>query len=244
MRMKRLISLAFAVVLALTVAGIAIAHGGGGPAEPTKEVTATFTATPVAGKTDARQCVGVDGTYAITREVATGTANGDDDRLDGNITIKSKSVVNTTTFLGWSEGKVFTTDPATGKLKGVAGFTAVVKGDKLEGFVLGKVKNPAAPAAPKAKNGNGEGHGNGNDRNAATLRANVAATVAPDGTITGQLGGGGGANTAIISGNPCSQPQNTSQSQGEGHGNGHPSGDHSGNNGDNGNNGGGRRGNR
>jgi hypothetical protein len=239
MRMKRLISLAFAAVLALTVAGIAIAHGSGGAAEPTKEVTATFTATPVAGKTDARQCTGVDGTYAITKEVATGTANGDDDRLDGNITIKSKSVVNTTTFLGWTEGKVYTTDPATGKLKGVAGFTAVVKADKLEGFVLGKVKNPAAPAAPKAKNGHGEGHGNGGSN--ATLRANFAATVAPDGTITGQLGGGGGSNTAIISGNPCSQPQSTSQNHGEGNGNnGHHNGD---GNGDGGNNGGGRRGN-
>jgi hypothetical protein len=241
MRMKRLISLAIAAVLALTVAGIAIAHGGGGPAQKTEQVQATFTTTPVADQTATRQCTGVDGTYAITRSVDTGTATGDP-RLTGNITIKSKSVVNTTTGLGWSEGKVFTTDPATGQLKGVSGFTAVItQGSKFEGFVLGKVKNPAAAPGPaKAKNGNGEGHGNeGNGKFTSTLRANFSATVAQNGTITGGLGTGGGDNTAIVHGNPCSQPQSSPQNEGEGHGN---SGDNG--RGGNGNNGEGRRGNR
>jgi hypothetical protein len=208
MRMTRLISMALVAVLAFAVA--AVAHNSGGQAEPTKEVTATFTATPVADKTKTRQCTGADGTYAITKSVAKGTADGDDDRLDGNITIKSKSVVNTTTGLGWSDGKVFTTDPATGKLKGVSGFTAVIKGDKLEGFVQGKVKNAAAPTGEtKAKSKGRHKHG----KRGATLRANFAATVAQDGALTGQLGGGGGDNTAIISGNPCQKQQNQPSSQ-------------------------------
>jgi hypothetical protein len=233
--MKRLISMALAAVLVLAVAAVAVAHRSSGQPEPTKEVTATFTATPIADKTKTTQCTGVDGTYAITKSVAKGTADGDDDRLDGNITIKSKSVVNTTATppLGWTEGKVTTTDPVTGKLKGVSGFTAVIKADKLEGFVAGKVKDPAA-AAPKAKkNGNHE-HG----KRGANLRANFAATVAQDGTIAGKLGGGGGDNTAIISGNPCSPPQNTSQNEGEGrnndgrHGDDNKGDDHKGGRGD------------
>jgi hypothetical protein len=207
-------SLAIAAVLALAVAGIAIAHGGGGPAQKTEQVQATLTAKPVADKTKTRQCTGVDGTYAISKAVDTGTATGDP-RLSGNVTIKSKSVVNTTTGLGWSEGKLYTTDPATGKLKGVAGFTAVVtEGSKLEGFVTGKVKNEApAPAASKASENGRSGKYN------STLRANFSATVAQDGTVTGAIGDGDGANTAIVHGNPCAQPQSNSQSEGQRHSN-------------------------
>ena len=206
MRMTRWISMALVAVLAL--AAVAVAHKSGGQAEPTKEVTATFTATPVADKTKTRTCTGVDGAYAITKSVANGTTDGDDDRLDGNITIKSKSVVNTTTGLGWTDGKVFTRDAATGKLKGVSGFSAVIKGDKLEGLVEGKVKKAAtAPATPKSDGKHRHGKGG------ASLRANFAATVAQDGTITGQLGGGGGDNTAIIYGNPCQKQQNQPSGQ-------------------------------
>jgi hypothetical protein len=205
MRMTRWISIALVAVLAL--AAVAVAHKSSGQAEPTKEVTATFTATPVADKTKTRTCTGADGAYAITKSVANGTADGDDDRLDGNITIKSKSVVNTTTGLGWSDGKVYTRDPATGKLKGTAQFAAVIKGDKLEGLVQGKVKN-AATGSTKAKPGK---HSHG--KSGASLRANFAATVAQDGTIAGQLGGGGGDNTAIIYGNPCQKQQNQPSAQ-------------------------------
>jgi hypothetical protein len=212
MRLTRWTSLAIAAVLALAVAGIAIAHGGGGPAQKTEQVQATFTATPVAGKTKTRQCTGVDGTYAISKAVDTGTSTGDP-RLTGNITIKSKSVVNTTTGLGWSQGKVSIKDPATGKLKGIAGFTAVItEGSKLEGFATGKVKNTAAPGAAKSQNGHGHG------KFTSTLLANFSAAVAQDGTTTGEIGTGGGANTAIVHGNPCAQPQSSAQNQGERHG--------------------------
>jgi hypothetical protein len=222
MRMTRLISVALAAVLALTMAGIAIARGGGGPPQKTEQLQAAFTAKPVADKTKTRQCTGVDGTYAITKAVDTGTATGDP-RLAGNITIKSKSVVNTTTGLGWLDGKVYTTDPATGKLKGVSGVTGVItEGSKLEGFVLGKIKNAApAPGAPKANENGRSGKFN------STLRANVSATVAQDGTVTGAVGTGGGANTAIVHGNPCSN----SSSQ-------YIEGGHHGNHGNNGHKGG------
>lgn len=223
MRMKRWISLAMAAVLALAVAGIAVAHKNGGQPQSTDQVSATFTATPDPNKTATRECTGVDGTYAITKSVANGTAVSDDARLAGNIKIKSKSVVNTTTGRGWSEGKVFTTDPATGKPKGVSDFTAVVTGgNKLEGFVLGKVKTPAAaPSTPKAKKGR-KGHRHGQPN--STLRANFSAEVDPSGAIAGGLGTGGGDNTAIIHGNPCApaeRAQNAPHGQNEGrHGDG------------------------
>jgi hypothetical protein len=210
MRVTRLISLALAAVMALAVAGIAIAHSGGGQPQKTEQVSATFEATPVADQTKTRQCTGVDGTYSITKSVATGTATGDP-RLSGNITIRSKSVVNTTTGLGWVDGNVKTTDPATSKLKGVSGFTAVItEGSKLEGFDVGRVKNPApAGGTTKAKGDHG-----GGGKFSSQLLANFSAVVAQDGKITGGLGTGGGDNTAILHGNPCA-PEQHQQGQNE-----------------------------
>jgi hypothetical protein len=210
MRTRRLISLALAAVLALALAGIAIAHGGGGQPQKTEQVQATFTATPVADKTHTKQCTGVDGTYAITKSTATGTATGDE-RLSGNITIKSKSVVNTTTGLGWTEGLVATRDAATNKLKGVSGFAAVItEGSKLEGLVTGNVKNPATSGSTKAKGGHGH-------RFRSNLLANFSATVAQDGSIAGELGTGDGANTAIVHGNPCAKQEHPAAQNGDHH---------------------------
>jgi hypothetical protein len=228
MRARRLISLALAAVMALAVAGIAIAHGGGGQAQKTEQVQAAFTATPVADKTKSKTCTGVDGTYAITRSVDQGEATGDP-RLSGKITIRSKSVVNTTTGLGWSEGNVQTRDATTGKVKGESRFTAVItEGSKLEGFIEGKVKNPPAPTTPKAKGDHGN-HG----KLTSELLANFSATVAQDGSTAGAVGDGDGANTAILHGNPCApqpkQPaaehQQGDQGEGHGHHHGGPKGD-------------------
>jgi hypothetical protein len=202
MRSRRLISLALAAVLALAVAGIAIAHGGGGQPQKTEQVQAAFTATPVADKTKTKTCEGVDGTYAITKSVDQGEATGDP-RLSGKITIRSKSVVNTTTGLGWAEGNVQTRDATTGKPKGESRFTAVItEGSKLEGLIEGKVKNPPATTTPKAKDDHGR-HG----KLTSELLANFSATVAQDGSTAGSVGDGDGANTAILHGNPCAKPQ-------------------------------------
>jgi hypothetical protein len=223
MRMTRWIALAMAAVLALAVAGIAVAHKNGGQPQATEEVAATFEATPDPEKTKTKQCTGVDGTYAITKSVAKGTAQGHE-RLSGNLTIKSKSVVNTQTGLGWSDGKTFTTDPATGKLKWVSGFSAVIKeGSKLEGLARGKVKSPSA-GATKAKDGR---RGSKRGLN-SSLRANFSATVADDGKITGSIGGGGGDNSAIIHGNPCAKQRSSNDNRHEGRGDDNKGGRHEG----------------
>jgi hypothetical protein len=216
MRVTRWISLAFVAVLALA-GGIAFAHGGGQP-QKTEEVAATFTTSPVADKTRSKQCTGVDGTYTITKGVDQGDSTGDP-RLTGKITIKSKTVVNNDTGLGWSQGRATITDASTGKLKSVSGFTATLKNGALEGFAVGKVKNPApAGGSTKARKGHGrEGKYN------SELLANVSATIGQDGSVSGKIGGGGGDNVAILHGNPCSRQKPSGQS-----GDGSRHGDHRG----------------
>jgi hypothetical protein len=200
MRLTRWISLALAAVMALAVAGIAIAHGGG-QAQKTEQVSATFTATPDPAKTKTRQCTGVDGTYAITKDVSNGDSTGDP-RLTGKITIKAKTTVNTTTGLGWTEGTTAIKDATTGKLKSISRFSAVITdGSKIEGYAVGKVRNPPTTGTPK------EGHGHGNKGRESVLLANFSATADPNGGLSGSVGGGDGNNTAIVHGNPCASPQ-------------------------------------
>jgi hypothetical protein len=224
MRMTRWISLALVAIMALA-GGIAVAHNGGGKAQPTEEVTATFTTAPVADKSRTKTCTGVDGTYSISKSVDQGESNGDA-RLTGKITIRSKTVVNNDTGLGWSEGNVFIQDATSNKQKAVAHFDATVKNGALEGLAEGKVKNPAP--ATKAKGDNG--HGRGGKFN-STLLANFSATIGQDGSVNGKVGGGGGDNVAILHGNPCAPPERPAAPN-ENHG------DHHENHGDNGHHGG------
>src|SRR4051794_8614216 len=104
MRVKRFIGLALVAALMLTVAGIAVAHGGGKPGK-TEAASASFTAAPT-DKTTTKTCTGPDGTYAITRGVYTGTSTGDP-RLTGDILIRTKSVVNQDNGLGVTNGTVW-----------------------------------------------------------------------------------------------------------------------------------------
>jgi hypothetical protein len=202
MRLTRWISLALTAVVVLAVAGIAVAHRSGGPATPTEPAAATFTAAPNAEKTATRQCTGADGTYNITRAVYNGTSTGDA-RLTGNLTIKLKSVVNTTTGLGHSEGQVVVRAADTGELKAVAGFAAVnTEQGVLNGFLTGKVKT-ATTTTPKAKRGR-EGNGFGG----TNIAANFSAALNADGSaLTGELGGGSAQNTAVLYGDPCQPAQ-------------------------------------
>jgi hypothetical protein len=187
MRMTRWISLALAAILALTVAGIAVAHKASKSGK-TEATQATFTATPDAAKTKTRQCTGEDGTYNITHGVYTGTSTGDP-RLTGNVTIKSESVVNLDNGLGWTKGRVYLRDGSTGKLKANAGLDAVnTQRGKLDGFLKGQ-----------ARDTDGKGH--------LSLLANFSATFNADGTqLTGELGSEAPVppqNSAILHGKPC-----------------------------------------
>jgi hypothetical protein len=213
MRTKRFIGLALVAALMLTVAGIAVAHGGGKPGK-TEAASATFTAAPT-DKTKTATCTGTDGTYAITKGVYTGTSTGDP-RLTGDLLIRTKSVVNQDNGLGVTNGTVWlketaATTPKKGhgdkgkkpKYKAVAKLSAVnTNKGKLDGFLLGKVKN----ADGKGTTG---------------LAANFSAEFNADGSqLSGELGSNAPVapdNSAVFYGNPC-KPEVDQYTEGNGHG--------------------------
>lgn len=178
--MKRLTTFALAALAALVVAGLAIANGG--DTKKTSPVSATFIAAPTE-KTTTVQCIGGDGTYNITRGVYEGTSTGSDAALTGKISLRTKSVVNTTTGYGYTEGKVTLRD-ADGKLKAKARLVAVnTQKGILNGFLNGRVKE--------------QGH----------LLANFSAAFNADGSsLSGQLGADAPIapqNSAIVTSGSC-----------------------------------------
>ena len=187
MRMTRWISLALAAVMALAVAGIAVASKGTNKAAKTEAAQATFTATPNAEKTKTRQCTGADGTYNVTKGVYNGTSTGDP-RLTGDITIKTHTFVNTTNGLGFTKGRVYLRQTGGKKVIATAGLTAVnTQQGKLDGFLLGQAKDT--------------------NQGRVNLAANFSATFNNDGTqLTGELGSEAPVppqNSAIFFGGPC-----------------------------------------
>ena len=191
MRLTRWISLALAAVLALTVSGIAVAHKAN-KATKTEAAQASFTAAPDAAKTKTTQCTGTDGTYNVTNGTYTGTSTGDP-RLSGDLTVKTKTFVNSTNGLGFTQGRVWVRDTGTHKVKATAGLSAVnTQQGKLDGFLLGQARDT--------------------DQGRVNLAANFSAVFNNDGTqLTGELGSEAPVppqNSAILFGRPC---------KGEGH---------------------------
>jgi hypothetical protein len=185
--MKRLTTFALVTLVALVATGLAIAHGS--DTRKTTPVSATFTAAPTE-KTTTVQCTGADGTYDVTRGLYEGTATGSDGILTGKISIRTKSVVNTTTGYGYTEGKVTLRD-ADGKLKAKARLVAVnTKKGTLDGFMDGRVKE--------------QGH----------LLANFSAAFNADGTaLTGELGSGAAQNSAIVTSGGCQRSESEKRSE-------------------------------
>lgn len=188
--MKRFTTFALVALVALVVAGFAIAHGG--QTKKTSPVSATFTAAPTE-KTTTVQCTGGDGTYNITRGVYEGTATGSGGVLSGAISLRTKSVVNTTTGYGYTEGKVTLRD-ADGKLTAKARLIAVnTQNGVLNGFLDGRVKE--------------EGH----------LLANFSAAFNADGSsFSGELGAEAPVapqNSAIVTSGSCEHSQDEKKTE-------------------------------
>ena len=130
-------TLVFAAVVALVVAGIAVAHGFDGTRSASL-TAGTFTAA-TAANVETKTCTTSDGkAIAITRATYTGTAAGAAD-LTGPITLKVHSLINTTDSVGVVSGRL-TIDTAADK-DTAAAFTAVYDHGKLGGFALGRVKD-------------------------------------------------------------------------------------------------------
>ena len=88
------------VVAAVAAAGVAAATRH---TQSTQAAAADFAAGSVT-RSHTTTCTASDGTYQFTTATYTGTATSSDPRLNGTVEIRSSSVVNTTTKLGWLDG--------------------------------------------------------------------------------------------------------------------------------------------
>jgi len=159
----RKLTFAAVVLVALIATSYAVANGIEG-AKSAKAVVGTFAATGTS--TSSRTCTTTDGkTIVVTDGKYTGLAAGDPD-LTGPITLRARSVVNTTDNVGTVDGR-FTIDLAAGK-NTEANYSAVYDHGAIAGLATGK-----------AHESNGK------------LVANLSATFsATSGFTGGKLGGG------------------------------------------------------
>jgi hypothetical protein len=134
--MRRVIYAA-AGAAALALAGLAVADNVGPKA--IKAVNATFIAT---GVTNSRTqtCTNADGTFAVTSASYTGMATSSDASLNGPVTLKARSVINTTKSLGTVDGALRIVSASGAKTD--AHFTAVYQNGQLAGFAIGHAADP------------------------------------------------------------------------------------------------------
>jgi hypothetical protein len=178
--MRKLI-LPAVLVAALIPASIAVANGGFGlgGSNPTA-VAATFSATQT--KTSTRTCTTSDNrTIVVTDGTYTGTAAGDA-TLAGAMTIRARSVVDTTNKVGLVTGQ-FGID-TSGQPNARGAFQAVYSAGQIAGLAAGRA---------------GASH--------TALVANLSATFDPStGFQSGKLGGGtSGGNAVELTPKACKQ---------------------------------------
>jgi hypothetical protein len=160
--MRNLI-LVTASALALSTAGIAVAHGFDG--RTITPASATFAAT-TANNLKTLTCTGSDGnTYAATRATYSGTAvDAADPSLNGSLTFDATSLINTTTNYGTVSGRI---QVGSGDSETDAQFTGVYSNGVVVGLAQGR------------------------DHSSSELLANVSAGFSATGGFTSGLVGGG-----------------------------------------------------
>lgn len=181
----RKFTLAVTALVALVAASIAVAHGGEG-SKTAKAVAGTFSA--AAGTVNSRSCTTTDGkTIVVTSGTYTGTATGDAD-LTGAVTIRARSVINTTDNVGTVEGDLRVGDHTH------AAFSGVYSGGSVAGLAFGR-----APSGGLLGN----------------VSATFSATT---GFTNGKVGGGtaGGAAVEIAPGGCNASGSNSEKSHAEG----------------------------
>jgi hypothetical protein len=178
----RKLTFVVAALIALTATSYAVAHGIEG-AKNAKAVAGTFTAT--AGSTTSRTCTTTDNkTIVVTDAKYKGAATGDPD-LTGAITLRARSVVNTTDGVGTVSGSLEI--DATGK-NTRASFSTV--------YDHGNIAGLAAGHAHESK---------------TALVANLSAGFDPaTGFTNGKLGGGTAGGSAVeVGSGGCKPAQQT-----------------------------------
>ena len=152
-----------ALLVALVATGYAVADGMGN-AKSVSAVAGTFTAT--GASTSSRTCTTSNNkTIVVTDGKYTGTATGDAD-LTGPITLRARSVINTTDNIGVVSGSLKIGQTSGGNTS--ANYSAVYDHGAIAGLAIGRAHGPSAG-----------------------LVANLSATFsAASGFTGGKLGGG------------------------------------------------------
>jgi hypothetical protein len=176
----RKVVLTMAGLAALVVTSVAVAHGIEG-AKTAKAVAATFTAS--AGTTTSRSCTTTDGkTITVTNGKYTGTALGDAD-LAGAITLRVRSVIDTTDKVGIVTG-AFRIDVSGRDTTGA--FSTVYDNGGIAGLATGRAHSPGA-----------------------RIVGNLSAAFDPATGFTGaKIGGGTSGGSAVELGTGSCKPSN------------------------------------
>ena len=180
-----------ALLVALVATGYAVADGMEG-AKSANAVAGTFTATGTS--TSSRTCTTTDGkTVVVTDGKYTGTATGDPD-LTGAITLRARSVINTTDNVGVVSGQLRIAQASGGDTAAV--YSAVYDHGAIAGLASGRAHGPSA-----------------------RLVANLSATFsAASGFTGGKLGGGTSGGSAVEVGGSSCKPSHTTAEKSEAHG--------------------------
>jgi hypothetical protein len=170
MRRNRPIALAALGCAALAAAGVAAASHR--RTQATTQAAATFAAGTVSNS-HTSSCTAGDGTYEETTATYTGSASSSVPQLNGDLTIRAHSVLDTTSGLGWVEGN-FVVRGGDGSLHGT--LNAALSGGNAVGTVV-----------------------SGAGREHTRLVATVASAFAPaTGFTSGSLGSGSAAGAGVL----------------------------------------------
>jgi hypothetical protein len=173
----RKLTLGLVALVALVAASVAVANGIEG-AKSVTAVSASFSAN--ASNATTRTCTTADNkTLTVTDAKYTGTATGSPD-LTGGLTLRLRSVVNTTDKIGTVSGS-FRIDVAQGR-DTTGALSAVYDNGSFAGLATGRARTPGA-----------------------RLLANVSATLSGS-SLTGQFGHTAGGSAVEVSPGRC-KPQ-------------------------------------
>ena len=180
-----------ALLVALVATGYAVADGMGN-AKNVSAVAGTFTAT--GASTSSRTCTtSSNKTIVVTDGKYTGTATGDPD-LTGPITLRARSVINTTDNIGVVSGSLKIGQTSGGNTS--ANYSAVYDHGAIAGLAIGRAHGPSAG-----------------------LVANLSATFsAASGFTGGKLGGGTSGGSAVEVGNGSCKSSRPTPEKSEAHG--------------------------
>lgn len=175
--MRKTIIVGTVAALALTLAGVAVAH-----LKPSGSTAAAGEFSAARERADTRTCTGPDGRYEITRGRYAGTATSSDEALAGPIELQVKAVYNVDKKIGWLEGWLRIRKGDDDRRSKGRFWATLGDGGVVNGFVHGRVSH-----------------------HYAALFSGLTATFSPAGGFaSGKLGGSGGqTNVAVLVGRPC-----------------------------------------